>query len=33
MIYLKIKNMTQEQKELLFKDLCARLLFGVKVRY
>ena len=25
--------MTQEQKELLFKDLCARLLFGVKVRY
>lgn len=25
--------MTQEDKELLFKDLCARLLFGVKVRY
>ena len=25
--------MTQENKELLFKDLCARLLFGVKVRY
>lgn len=25
--------MTQEQKDLLFKDLCARLLFGVKVRY
>ena len=25
--------MTQEQKELLFKDLCARLPFGVKVRY
>ena len=23
--------MTQEDKELLFKDLCARLLFGVKV--
>ena len=25
--------MTQEQKELLFKDLCARLMFGVKVCY
>ena len=25
--------MTQEQKELLFKDLCARLPYGVKVRY
>lgn len=25
--------MTQEDKELLFKDLCARLPFGVKVRY
>ena len=25
--------MTQEQKELLFKDLCARLISGVKVRY
>ena len=25
--------MTQEDKELLFKDLCARLISGVKVRY
>ena len=27
----KIKNMTQEDKELLLKDLCARLPYGVKI--
>ena len=25
--------MTEEQKDLLLKDLCARLSYGVKVRY
>ena len=28
----QVKNMTQEEKQLLFKDLCARLPYGVKVK-
>ena len=29
----KFNNMTQEQKDLLLKDLCARLPYGVKVKF
>ncbi len=29
----KLDRMTQEDKQLLLKDLCARLLYGVKVNY
>ena len=32
-IFIKNKAMTQEDKELLLKDICARLPYGIKVRY
>lgn len=33
MIFNKFWNMTQENKDLLLKDLCARLPYGIKVSY
>lgn len=32
-IFIKLKNMTQNEKELLLKDICARLTYSVKAKY